>query len=190
MKQLYRRMSRSWVAGVVVTVAGLAALVAVMAPIRGDVGLLNAGLVLLLFVLCVSSVWGRNVGIFAAVLANITLNFFFIEPVHRLTVGSRENVVALAIFLAVSLVGGTLLANARTSAASAARREREMQALLSLNRAMLGRVDPVDALDACCRELLAAFSARGAAVLQRLAVRVEDVEHELDPHARTDLVTQ
>ncbi len=151
--------------GALTTIASAAALVAVLAPFHRQVGLLNEGLIFLAFTLLVSATWGRQIGLFAAVVANLALNFFFVEPLHTFTVQDPANVFGLLVFLVVSIVGGTLLSNARSSAREAARREAETQVLLQLSRAMIGQIDPIDALSSLCREVVGAFNAPGASVL-------------------------
>ncbi len=155
--------------GVAATLVSVAALTAVMAPLQDDIGLLNEGLLLLLLTLVISGTWGREVGIFAAVTSNLALNFFFVEPLHTLTVQSPENVLALFVFLGVSIIGSSLLAAARASAEEARRREAETQVLLSLSRAMIGQTEPAEALASLCREVVAAFDAPGASVLTAAA---------------------
>ncbi len=149
------------------TLAGTALLTALLAPFRSDVGLLNEGLLFLLFTLLVSSTWGRRVGLLAAVLTNVALNFFFIEPLFRFAVEDERNIVGLAIFLLVSVIGSSLLATAREAAGQAQRRQAQTEVLLGLSRAMIGQTDPQAALGALCREVVAAFDAGGAAVLSR-----------------------
>ncbi len=157
--------SRHPIVGIVVAMASVAVFTAATAPLQGHVGLLNEGLVLLLLVLLISSWWGWRVGLFAAVLSNLALNFFFVEPLHRFTVESPANVFGLAIFLLVSAVGGSLLASARAAAAEARVRAAETEVLLRLTRAMIGRTEPSDALASLCREVVEALSAPGAAVI-------------------------
>ena len=99
-----RSLREPW-AGVVIAVASTAALTGVLVPFREDVGLLNQGLLYLLLTLLIASVWGRYVGLFSALITNLTLNFFFIEPFYEFTVHEPRNVVALFIFLVVSVVG-------------------------------------------------------------------------------------
>ena len=147
------------------TVAGTAVLVGALAPFQHKIGLLNEGLLFLLLTLLVSSTWGWLVGLFAAVLCNLALNFFFVPPLHTFTVHHPANVFALFLFLLVSVVGGSLLSIARAAARQARRRQAETEVLLSLSRTMIGRTEPREALIALCQEVVQAFAARGAAVL-------------------------
>jgi two-component system sensor histidine kinase KdpD len=156
---------RGEAAGIGVSIAATAALTAILAPFQADVGLLNEGLLFLLLTLLISGTWGRQVGLFEAVVANLALNFFFVEPLHEFTVQDPQNVFALLVFLIVSVVGGSLLSNARAAATDARRRAAETQVLLDLSRTMIGQTEPADALRALCREVVAAFDAPGASVL-------------------------
>ena len=146
-------------------VVGTTVLIAVLAPFQHKVGLLNEGLLFLLLTLLVSSTWGWQTGLFAAVLSNLALNFFFVPPLHRFTVHHPANAFALLLFLLVSVVGASLLSMARAAATQARRRQAETEVLLSLSRTMIGRTEPRDALMALCQEVVQAFDARGAAVL-------------------------
>jgi two-component system sensor histidine kinase KdpD len=138
---------------------------AAMAPVQDEIGLLNVGLLFLLLTLLISAYWGRGVGLFAAVVANLALNFFFVEPLHELTVQSPENVVALILFLVVAIIGSSLLAAARSAAARARTREAGTQVLLRLSRSLIGQTDPDVALTSLCEEVVDAFRAPGASVL-------------------------
>ena len=140
-------------------------LTSILAPIEGRVGLLNAGLLFLLLTLAISAIWGWRVGVFAAVLTNLALNFFFVPPIHRFTVEAPSNIIALVVFLLVSVIGGSLLSRAQLAAAEARRSAAETAVLLDLSRAMVGQREPKDALEALCNEVVAALTAPGASVL-------------------------
>ena len=73
-----------------------------------------------------------------ALLSVLTLNYFFIEPRHQLTIASSENVVALVVFLIVAVVVGRLAAAARERAREADDRAR-LAAAREREAAMLAR---------------------------------------------------
>jgi two-component system sensor histidine kinase KdpD len=156
---------RKTAAGYVLAALSTTCLTALLAPFRDEVGLLIQGLLFLLLTLLVASVWGRNAGLFTAVITNISLNFFFIHPLYTLDVADPENIAALVIFLVVSIVGGTLLSSSRQSAAEARRRQAETEVALRLSRALSGQTEPERALEALCEEVVRSFDAPGAAVL-------------------------
>lgn len=161
------RAFRGEVAAALVTLVATAIATAAMAPWQHEIGLLNEGLILLLLTLVISATYGWRVGLFAAFATNLALNFFFVEPLHTFTVQEPENVVALVVFLIVSVVGGSLLTSARRAAAVARLRQAETEVLLRLSRTMIGQTDADEALGALCREVVAAFQAPGAAVISR-----------------------
>jgi two-component system sensor histidine kinase KdpD len=154
-------------AGLVVATASTALLTALLAPFRDEVGLLNEGLLFLLLTLLVAAVWGREIGIYTAVITNLSLNFFFIDPLYTFTVAAFRNVAGLFIFLVVSIVGGALLSAARRAAAEAKRRQAETEVALRLSRSMSGQTEPEKALEALCQEVVHSFASPGAAVLTR-----------------------
>jgi two-component system sensor histidine kinase KdpD len=157
-------LRRPW-AGYAATFAATALLTVLTVPFREEVGLLNEGLLFVLLTLFVASVWGRNTGLFASVITNLSLNFFFIEPYHTFNVDDPKNIGGLLIFWVVSLIGGSLLSMAREAAGQAGRRQAETEVALTLSRAMSGQRDPDEALEALCQEVVRAFDAPGAAVL-------------------------
>jgi two-component system sensor histidine kinase KdpD len=117
--------------------------------------------------LLISAAWGREVGIYTAIITNLSLNFFFIDPLYTFTVAAVRNVAGLFIFLVVSTVGGTLLSAARRAAAEARRRHAETEVALRLSRSMSGQTEPEKALEALCQEVVQSFATPGAAVLTR-----------------------
>jgi two-component system sensor histidine kinase KdpD len=84
--------------------------------------------VYLLGVLVVAVRRGQAAALAAAVLGVLTLNYFFIAPVHRLTIRDSENIVALIVFLVVAIVVGRLAAAARERTREADARAREAAA--------------------------------------------------------------
>lgn len=152
-------------AGVLVSAAATGLLVLGLHPFRSDLGLANVGFLFLLLTLIIASYWGRRVGLFEAVVANLAFNFFFIDPVYRFTVDEPRNALALVVFLVVSVISGTLISMAREAATAARARQAETEVALALSRAMSGHMEPRRALESLCREVVAAFDAPGAAVL-------------------------
>ena len=122
---------------------GLAtALVALLNPIATPAGL---GSIYLLAVLAVAIRRGQIAALAAALLGVLTLNFFFIEPLHRLTISESDNVVALGVLLVAALVVGRLAAQSRERAAEAERRaeqaaarESEAAMIAEVSKAALG----------------------------------------------------
>jgi two-component system, OmpR family, sensor histidine kinase KdpD len=94
-----RARTRSW-AGLALGVVGLAALTAALS---GTTALTNAALLYLVPVVVVAVVGGVWLGLATAVASDALLNWFFVPPYHTFTVESRENVIALLVYVLVGV---------------------------------------------------------------------------------------
>jgi len=65
----------------------------------------TAALALLLGVLCVAAFGRLWMAMTAAVVATLSLNFFFLPPVGNLTIADAQNLIALIVFLVVAVIG-------------------------------------------------------------------------------------
>jgi two-component system sensor histidine kinase KdpD len=123
-------------------VALATALVALLDSVAEPAGL---GSLYLTAVLAVAVRRGQVAALAAAVLGVLILNFFFIEPLHQLTIADSDNVVALGVLLLAALVVGRLAGQSRRRAAEAeltakqaTAREQEAVMLADAATALLG----------------------------------------------------
>jgi two-component system, OmpR family, sensor histidine kinase KdpD len=162
MKQTRSRLSFGRIAATTLEIlawVGLAtALVAILDSVAEPAGL---GSLYLIAVLAVAIRRGQVAALAAAVLGVLTLNFFFIKPLHQLTIADSDNVVALGVLLLAALVVGRLAGQSRQRAAEAelraeqaAARERETAVLAEAATAFLSASD--DAVSGISRSLEAA----------------------------------
>ena len=91
-------------------------LVALLNPVTTPAGL---GSLYLIAVLAVAIRRGQVAALAAAVIGVLILNFFFIKPLHQLTIADSDNVVALGVLLLAALVVGRLAGQSRERAAEA-----------------------------------------------------------------------
>jgi two-component system sensor histidine kinase KdpD len=82
-------------------------------------------LVLLLLVLAVATVSSRTVALAASLVVFICYNFFVLPPVGTFRIASRDDLVALFVLLAVSLIGSHLSHQARRRAEESLHLERQ-----------------------------------------------------------------
>jgi two-component system, OmpR family, sensor histidine kinase KdpD len=150
-------------AEVVVAVALATAVVAVLDTVATSSGL---AVVYLLAVLAVAIRRGGAAALAAAVLSVLAFNYFFIAPVHRLTIADSENLAALVVFLVVAIVVGRLAAAARERAAEseqrarlAAQREHEAELLAGVAAMLLGNLALDRQLDAIAARVSPAIGA-------------------------------
>lgn len=145
----------------------LAALTSMLAPVVGEDEITAVAMVFLLVVLLTSALWGYVVGLLSAVLADLLLNFFFVNPLHTFTVADVHNVVALVVFLAVAAVGASMLALFSRQLAAADARRAELAVMLDLSRELASASSSRLALDALAHSITRALGARRCDVLQR-----------------------
>lgn len=73
------------------------------------VNAMNPAVVLLLLTLLVSTSFGARAGLVSAVLSNLTLRYFFLEPIYDLWANDVELGMTLGVFLLAAMLAGTLL---------------------------------------------------------------------------------
>jgi two-component system sensor histidine kinase KdpD len=151
--------------GFAASLAALAVTTALLAPVLDEDQLFDVALLYLLVTLLAAGVWGYLVGLATAVLASLAVNFFFVTPLHTFTVQQPENVVALLIFLAVAIVGASMLSLLRQQAAIAIARQTEASVLLEVNQAVARAPSPRAALEALCATIARALHVDGCAIL-------------------------
>jgi two-component system, OmpR family, sensor histidine kinase KdpD len=84
-----------------------------------------------------AAMWGGlGPGILASVLSVLSFDFFFVPPYFTLVVQDVEYVVTLLVLAAVALLVGTLAARLRRQVGTARKRERRLEVLYRLSRAL------------------------------------------------------
>ncbi|MDQ1391312.1 MAG: two-component system, OmpR family, sensor histidine kinase KdpD [Acidimicrobiaceae bacterium] len=147
-----------------IAVVGLPVLTLALAHLRSQVTLSGDLLLYLALVVGVSAAGGTWPAVGAAIAADLLANWFFIPPIHTLTIGDTENVVALVVFLAVAGLVSWLVGYAARRSTEAARGRAEAATLLRLAGALLSDDDP---LFEVVGQLRATFGFGGVSVLRR-----------------------
>lgn len=96
----------------------------------------NLSVLYLLAVLAAAIGFGRGPAILLSVVSFLAFNWFFVEPLHSLTVAKPEEWVALVVFLVVAVITSQLAAAQRLRAREAEQREREAEVLYDVVRRM------------------------------------------------------
>jgi two-component system sensor histidine kinase KdpD len=143
----------------------LAATVAILRPLRLDLGLTNIALILLLLSVVIAAAWGWVAGVYTSLLSNLAFNFFFVPPLYRFTVQQPDNALALGLFLLVAAIAASLLARARRSALEARRQARDTQTLLALSRTTRDR-SLQELPEAICEWIVRDFALRSCTLFQ------------------------
>jgi two-component system, OmpR family, sensor histidine kinase KdpD len=82
---------RSLTLGLAVSVGAVAVVTGAIYGLREVVPVVSTGVVYLLAVLLVSTVWGLWLGLFTAVLSAAAFNFFHIPPTKEFTIADGEH---------------------------------------------------------------------------------------------------
>jgi two-component system sensor histidine kinase KdpD len=119
---------------------GAAAVILVLTYICARWTALNpttVGFVYLITILLIATSTGLIQAVTASVLATLCFNFFFLPPLHTLTIQDPLNWVSLIAFLLTSLIASELSERARRRTREAENRQLEMERLYAVSRAIL-----------------------------------------------------
>ena len=151
--------------GILVAAGALAVTTALLYPLSEIAPPLSLGVLYLLAVLLVSTVWGLRLGLATGVVATLAFNFFHIAPTGRFTIAEAENWVALLVFLVAAVVASTLSELARVRAQEAEMRRREADLAAELARLLLGTPEPEHALGPAAQRIAEALQVDSAAIV-------------------------
>jgi two-component system sensor histidine kinase KdpD len=124
---------RRQLAGLVLALLLLPLLTLLLEAVDEDLALDGQVLIYLLAVVVIAIVGGVIVAVVGAIASATLINYFFVDPVHTLTVGDPDQIVALIVFVIVAmLVSGAIeFAVRRAQAAERARAEAETMSALT-----------------------------------------------------------
>jgi two-component system sensor histidine kinase KdpD len=139
---------------------------ATVAVLKAIPGLTDAAdaLGLILAVFLVARIWESGPGIVAALLATLSLNFFFLPPLYTFTIGDARNVVALFVFLAAGLVIGRLSALSRLRQRLLERERGDLLTLTALSQAFLADTNRESLLGVVSERVRRALECERAAI--------------------------
>jgi two-component system sensor histidine kinase KdpD len=152
------------VVGVVVAAAAVAATTGLIYPLADVAPVTALGVVYLVAVLLVSSLWGGWLGAATALASALAFNFFHIPPTGRFTISEGENWVALAVFFVAALVASTLAERARIRTREAHERREEADLAAEMARLLLRGTSLGEALPVVSRRLAQALELPSATI--------------------------
>jgi two-component system sensor histidine kinase KdpD len=121
----------------------------------------------LVAILLLATGWGIVEATAASIAAVLCFNFFFLPPVGTFTIADPQNWVAFMAFLATAVVASQLSGRARQRSIDAAARERDMERLYALSRALLLSPGGPSIPAAITRHIAAVFELQAVAVYDR-----------------------
>lgn len=156
-----------WV-GVAVAALSVALITAVIYPLQGVSAPAASGVLYLLAVLLVATIWGLWLGLLTSVTSAAALNFFHIPPVGRFTIFDGNDAAALVVLLVAALVTSSLAGLARTRTLEAVLRRREADLAADMARLLLGGETVQSALGVVARRLAEALELSSASIELRV----------------------
>ena len=149
-------------AGWALAIVGLPVLTIVATQLSAHVTLPTVLLLYLALVVAIAALGGLVVGVVSAVAASLLANWFVVPPLHTLSIGDAENIVALVVFVAVAVTVSLLVDRVSTRSRQAIRARAESEALARATATLVGEPDPrPDLLD----QLRVTFSLDSVALL-------------------------
>jgi two-component system sensor histidine kinase KdpD len=115
--------------GYLLAVALPALLTLGLVALRGELNLTSDVLFLLVGVIVVALVGGFLPALLAAVLGSLLLNYYFVPPVHKLTIAETNNALALVVFVVVAVLVSWVVDRAARRTRPAARASAESELL-------------------------------------------------------------
>jgi two-component system sensor histidine kinase KdpD len=143
---------------------GVALITGVIFPLRRVSPAANDGVLYLLPVLLVATLWGLRVGVATGILAAAAFNFFHLPPTGQFAIADSRNLVALSVFLLTAVAASAVAALARARAREADQRRREADLAAELARMLLGGASVEGTLPLASRRLAQALQLPSASI--------------------------
>lgn len=137
--------------------------------------LANVVMLFLLTVVLVALRFGRGPGVWAAMLAVLCFDFFFVQPRYSFTVNDTQYFFTFALMLGIALITGQLTARLRHEARTAAARERRATSLARLARDLSAALTVEQISEVALRTFSGVFEARVGLALPDAADGVHSV---------------
>lgn len=124
--------------GYVFALASVALVTLVIGALQQPWHVANVSMLYLIGVLATATFYGSGPAIVASVSAFLAFNWFFVQPVHTLTVAEPSEWFALILFLITGAITGQLAGAQRRRALDAGQREREATLLYGVAHVLVG----------------------------------------------------
>ena len=155
---------REWLGWAVAT--GLVAVVTGAGLLLGDAMPAEAlGMVFLAVVVASASLQGLSVALYAAAAGFLAWDFFFIPPIHTVTIANTRDAVAAAVFLMVAGITGVLAGRVRAEARAGQARIDSLRRVVTFSRRLGEPATEPDLLHEVARQA-AGIAGQGAVLVR------------------------
>jgi two-component system, OmpR family, sensor histidine kinase KdpD len=126
---------RRQISGYLLAAALAPLLTLALVGMRSSLNLTSDVLIYLVWVIAVALVGGFMPALLAAIAGSLLLNYYFIAPIHKLTIAQANNALALGVFVGVGLLVSSVVDTAarRTKQAARANAESELLATTAVS---------------------------------------------------------
>jgi two-component system sensor histidine kinase KdpD len=155
------------VAGLLVATLAVAAITALIFPLRDIASADSSGVAYLVAVLLVSTIWGIWLGLLTSLASAAAFNYFHLPPTGQFAIANSHHWAALAVFLVAAFAASAVASLARSRAREAVQRRQEADLAAGLARTLLGGANVEGALRDSARQLA------GALGLDRATIELE-----------------
>jgi two-component system sensor histidine kinase KdpD len=143
---------RRQLAGLGALVVGLPLLTALLLTFRGPDAVTSHALGYQLFVVVIALIGGLWPALLAAAAAALLLDYFFVDPLHTVTVSNPLHLVALGFFVIVAALVSLVVDQAARRSNAAIRSAAEADVLVTIAGSIIGGADALQALVSRFRE--------------------------------------
>ncbi|HWX75187.1 MAG TPA: DUF4118 domain-containing protein, partial [Solirubrobacteraceae bacterium] len=150
--------------GVLAAVASVAAVTALIYPLKRISPVVSLGVVYVLPVVVIATFWGLRFGVATSVLSAAAFNFFHLPPGGRFDLADERDWVALLVFVLAAVATGLVAELARVRGDEAEQRRREADLAAEMAQLLLGGSRLDDALERTSERLAAALGVSSAAI--------------------------
>ncbi|WP_394768129.1 ATP-binding protein [Lacisediminihabitans sp.] len=139
--------------GFVLAVLGLPLLTLLLSSFRSNESLVSEVLAFQLLIVVVALVGGIWPAVTAAVFAGLALDYFFVEPLYRVTIANPLHLLALLIFLIIAVLVSLVVDQAASRSRAAKRSAAEAETLATVAGSIIRGENAVEALANRLREV-------------------------------------
>ena len=173
--------SRRGLVGSIAASAVMAALVAVMIPLRSHVSIATTGLVLIVPVVTGVVVGGFPAGVFGVVSGFIVYDLVFIPRYYTLSVGTGAVSTVLGVYVAVMLLVARVVARLESARAEAHQHEQAIRRLFELTDLLIEDRPLSEILELIVTTVHEAFTLRSVALVLPVGAQLEVVASAGEP---------
>lgn len=157
----WSQAQRSWLIQVGWALIGVVIATMLIGIVLSWTNISNISLLYLPIVLWLAARYGRGPAVLASVLSFLSYDFFFIPPLHELTVDNPTEWLSLLALLATSLALGQLTSTVRTRAQEAEESRAQTASLYRVAQLIAASNDEQGLATALTREIVSLFGSSG-----------------------------